>query len=62
MVWYILACLEMLQTYGAIGPNDTLEKRLEILIALFDPIAKPTADALREQLKIVHEFHNKPSP
>ena len=48
--------LKELEEAKAIGPKDTLEKRLGILIALFDHVEQPTADALREQLRIVHEF------
>lgn len=48
--------LKELEEAKAISPKDTLEKRLAILIALFDHVEQPTADALREQLKIVREF------
>lgn len=52
--------LRYLQEYGAIGPNDTIEKRLRVLIALFDCTEQPTADALRKQLEIVQEFKKPP--
>ena len=51
-------CLKFLEDNKAIGPKDQLEKRLAILISLFELVEQPTADALKEQLKIVHEFKN----
>ena len=62
MVEEVLFHLEYLKKYGAITQEDTLEKRLEILIALFECAEQPTADALKEQLKLVHEFNNKKAP
>ena len=53
--------LQKLSMYGAISESDPIEKRLEVLISLFDCVEQPTADAFREQLKVVHEF-NKKSP
>ena len=59
----VLQQLDMLEKYGAIGPDDCLEKRLTVLIALFECIAQPTADALKEQLRLVREFYiNKKAP
>lgn len=52
--------LEYLEKYGAIGPDDPIEKRLTVLIALFECIEQPTADALKEQLRLVHEFKKAP--
>lgn len=52
----IINHLKFLEENGAIGPKDTLEKRLAVLISLFEFVEQPTADALKEQLKIVHEF------
>ena len=49
-------CLKFLEDNKAIGPKDQLEKRLAVLISLFELVEQPTADALKEQLKIVHEF------
>ena len=53
--------LQYLERYGGIKPNDPIEKRLKVLIALFECSEQPTADALKKQLEIVHEFYNKPS-
>ena len=53
--------LNMLLKNGGINENDKLEKRLSVLIALFDCVEQPTADALRKQLEVVHKFYNKPS-
>lgn len=62
VVDYVLEQLRMLEEYGAIGPDDSLEKRLTVLIALFECIAQPTADALKEQLRLVREFYKKAPP
>ena len=51
--------LQNLESYCAIGPNDPLEKRLRILISLFDYIEQPTADGFRAQLDVVHDFYYK---
>lgn len=53
--------LKMLEEYGVISDNDTIEKRLEILAALFDCVEQPTADGFRRQLEIIHEFKKSPS-
>jgi hypothetical protein len=58
----ILEQLELLEKYGAISQEDSLEKRLTILIALFECIAQPTADALKEQLRLTREFYIKKAP
>jgi len=50
--------LNILSQAGAISYDDPIEKRLKILIALFDCIEQPTADAFREQLRIVCEYKN----
>ena len=59
----ILAALDqlyLLEDYGAIRPDDPIEKRLAVLAGLFDCVAQPTADALIAQLDIINSF-NKPS-
>lgn len=48
--------LEMLERHGVIHPTDSPEKRLLILIALFECIAPDTADGLRAQLDVIREF------
>lgn len=55
-----LAQLRALYRYGAISDDDGIEKRLKVLIALFECIEQPTADALKKQLDIVHRFYNGP--
>ena len=57
----VLWHLKYLQDRGGISDRDSLEKRLKVLIALFDCSEQPTADALRKQLEIVCEFNKKPS-
>lgn len=48
--------LLMLENYGAIHETDGIEKRLTILIALFDSIEPKTAEGFRRQLEIIHEY------
>lgn len=52
--------LEYLEKYGGISKDDPIEKRLKVLIALFECSEDCTADALKIQLAIVERF-NKPS-
>lgn len=56
----VLHHLKYLEDYGAISLDDPIEKRLRVLIALFDCVEQPTADALREQLRLVYEFKKAP--
>lgn len=49
--------LLMLEEHGALAHYDTIERRLGLLIALFDCVEPATADAFREQLRIAHEFY-----
>lgn len=51
--------LRMLEKLGAIRDSDPIEKRLMLLASLFDCSDQPTADALRRQLKAVHDFYKK---
>lgn len=57
---YALDQLRYLDNVGAITENDTIERRLELLVFLFDYIEQPTADAFRKQLKIVCEYQKAP--
>lgn len=50
--------LKYLEEREAISSSDPLEKRLIVLIALFDCASQSTADALREQLEIVRGYNN----
>lgn len=52
--------LRYLEKYHAIKEDDPVEKRLRVLIALFDCIEQPTADAFRTQLEVVHKYNKKP--
>ena len=53
--------LYALEEYGAISWDDPIEKRLEVLISLFECCEQPTADALKRELKVVRRFNQKPS-
>ena len=48
--------LEQLEAFSVISEFDSLERRLDLLAALFDCSDQATADAFREQLRIVREF------
>ena len=50
--------LRTLERYEVIHETDSIERKLEVLIALFDCVEQPTADALKKQLDIVHRFKN----
>ena len=52
--------LRLLEEYGAISETDPIEKRLLVLIALFDSIEQLTADGFRKQLYVVREYLKKP--
>ena len=56
-----LTQLRELEKYGAISETDNIEKRLKVLIALFECAEDPTANALKVQLEIVQKFYSKPS-
>lgn len=59
-VKHALDQIDYLSNFGAISEKDNAEKRLSVLIALFDCIEQPTADALKEQLKIIREYYKTP--
>lgn len=52
--------MDYLARFKAISEKDNAEKRLSVLIALFDCIEQPTADALKKQLKIIREYYKTP--
>lgn len=56
----VLWHLQYLEKFGGIKSNDSIEKRLKVLIALFECSEQPTADALKKQLSIVHELKKAP--
>lgn len=49
--------LDLLESYGAIRPDDDIAKRLQVFINIFSGLDKPTADALQKQLDIVYDSH-----
>lgn len=53
-----LGQLRTLERYEVIHEDDDIERKLEVLIALFDCSEQPTADALKKQLDIVRKFKN----
>lgn len=56
VLWHI----QYLERFGGISERDPIEKRLKVLIALFDCSEQPTADALRKQLEIVNGLKKAP--
>lgn len=52
--------LNYLKNYGAIKETDSIEKRLRILISIFDYVEPRTAKALKKQLEIVYKYRQKP--
>lgn len=54
--------LDLLDKMGALHTNDGIEKRLNLIAALFDCIDQPTADAFREQIYIVRDYNKKAPP
>ena len=50
--------MKTLERYEVIHEEDSIERKLEVLIALFDYVEQPTADALKRQLDIVRKFKN----
>lgn len=49
----------MLESYGSLHKEDPIEKRLGLLIALFDCCEPETVDALKRQLEVVRTFYKK---
>lgn len=50
--------LRMLEEHGAISLDDPIEKRLSVLIALFDCCEPETTLGFKKQLKIARRFYN----
>lgn len=50
--------LDLLEKFGGISRKDSIEKRLAVLVALFDCIEPPTYDALKKQYEIVCKFYH----
>ena len=53
--------LQLLEQYGGIHHDDNIEKRLKVLMALFDCCEPATYNALKKQYEIVCEFYKKTS-
>lgn len=49
--------LNLLEKFGGISPNDGIEKRLMVLLAVFDCCEPATYNALKKQYDIVCEFY-----
>lgn len=56
----VLWQLQELVREGRITEDDKIDRRIEVLIALFDGIEPRTADGLKRQLDAVHEFYYRP--
>ncbi len=54
--------LTLLEKFGGITRKDNLEKRLLVLLALFDCAEPATHNALKKQYDIVCKFYNKKAP
>ena len=59
---YVLEHILYLEKMGGIKNTDPIDKRLQILIALFNCMEQPTADALKKQLEIVREYYKEEPP
>lgn len=51
--------IKILEHFGVLHPDDPPEKRLGILVGLFDCSSQKTADAFRRQAKIIRKYANK---
>lgn len=51
--------IRMLEESNALHRDDSVELRLNLLIALFECIAQPTADAFKEQKCLINKFNEK---
>lgn len=52
-----LAQLKLLTSYDAIHEDDSFERRMQVILALFNCAEPATADALFKQWEIVREFY-----
>lgn len=50
--------LDLLERFGGISPEDNFEKRLMVLMALFECVEPATYEALKKQYEIVCKFYN----
>jgi len=51
--------LNLLEKFGAIHRYDNIERRLMVLMALFDCCEPQTHEALKKQYDIVRKFYKK---
>lgn len=56
----VLNALRLIESYGSLNKEDPIQKRLSLLIALFDSIENATAADLAEQLEIVQTYYKDP--
>lgn len=50
----------MLESYGSLHKNDSIEKRLNLLIMLFSCAEEETANALRHELDLIRKYRKIP--
>lgn len=49
--------LQLLEQYGGISSKDSIEKRVKVLMALFDGCEPKTYEALKKQYDVICEFY-----
>lgn len=52
----------LLEKFNGISRDDNIEKRLMVLLALFDCAEPATYNALKKQYNVVCKFYNKKAP
>ena len=52
--------INCLEERGLISYDDTFEKRLKVLITIFEENETETADALKKQLELVQDYYARP--
>jgi hypothetical protein len=52
-----LKMIKNLEMYDSIGEFDDLEKRIKVLIFVFDSVEPKTVECLKRQLEIVHDYY-----
>lgn len=53
--------LELLERFGGISRDDDIEKRVMVLMALFDCCEPKTHEALKKQYEVICKFNKKAS-
>ena len=54
---HALKMIKDLEMYDSIGELDDLEKRIKVLIFMFDSVEPKTVECLKRQLEIVHDYY-----